>query len=268
MTGSGIALLVTSLRAVRRSTFWWSVGIAMLVAATVAFWPAFRGASGISQAIDNLPGGVIDALGLRNFGTPAGFLRGNLYELFIPLLFTGAGVALVNGQTASDEAAGRLELFLAQPVSHRSLFGTRVVASLFALAAIVVATVVVQVVMDAAIGLQIAASYIVATAALCGLLAAVHASVAYLVACLRPRTSLVLGAGIGLAIAGYVVAVLFRISSVLDPWKIISPWEWALGGNPLEQSAEAWRFVVLGGVTLALALLGTLLVGRRDVAAP
>jgi len=266
VTRPALVLLLAGLRALRRTTVWWLIAIALLVGATVGFWPAFKGASGISQAIDNLPGAVIDAFGLRDFGTPAGFLRGNLYELFLPLLFSIAGVAFINGQTAADEAAGRLELFLSQPIRRRSLFATRAVGCLIVLAVIVVATIAVQLAADGAVGLVIDGGFVAATAVLCGLLAAVHASLAYLVACLRPQPSMVLGIGVGVTIAGYVVAALFPISSVLKPWRSISPWDWALGGNPLESTSDPWRFAALAGASVALLILGTLVVTRRDVA--
>jgi hypothetical protein len=64
------------LRAMRRATFWWCLGLAALVTGTISVWPAFKGSSGISQAMDQLPSGVVQAFGLADFGTPAGFLRG------------------------------------------------------------------------------------------------------------------------------------------------------------------------------------------------
>lgn len=261
------ALTRASLHSVRRAAFWWSVALALIVVATVAFWPAFRGASGISQAIDTLPGPVVEAFGLEDFGSPAGFLRGNLYELLVPLLFSVAAVALVNGQTASDEAAGRLELLLSQPVDRASLFLARLASCLVALSAVVAVTIVVQVAMDAIADVAVAPGYIVATVVMCGLLAFFFGSVSYLVACVRPQPSLVLATGIGLTLAGYLVGALFEISSELSAWKAISPWQWALGGNPLEQSTDAWRFAILILLGLVLAALGTIVVRRRDVAA-
>jgi ABC-2 type transport system permease protein len=266
MRGS-LTLFASALRVARRFTISWAIAIAAIVAATLAFWPAFRGASGISQAIDNLPAAVVDAFGLQGFGTPAGFLRGNLYELLLPLLFSIAAVALVNSETAGDESAGRLELLLSQPVSRMSLFGARAAAALVVVAAIVLVTVGAQLAMDAVVGLSIDLSFVLATALLCGLLAALHGGVAYIVACLRPQPSLVLGAGIGVTILGYLVAALFPIADPLRPWTKISPWDWALGGNPLEAPSEPWRFLVLAGGTIVLVLLGTVLVSRRDVAA-
>ena len=260
------ALFRASVRGLRRSVFWWSVGLGVLVAVTVAFWPAFRGSSGISEAIDQLPAGVIQAFGMEDFGTPAGFLRGNLYELFVPLLLACAAVALVNGQTAGEESNGRLELFLAQPVDRRVVFLARAGAAIVGLAVIVAAILVVQLAADAAIGLSIGTGPLVATVILCGLLAVLHGSVAFAIAGARPRPSMVLGIGIGLAIIGYVAAALFPLSSLLAPWRHISPWDWAFGGDPLVHGAEPWRFVALV-VPAALAVgVGSHVVTRRDIA--
>ncbi len=267
MNGLSAELVVGPIRAMRRATFWWSVGLGSLIAVTVAFWPAFQGSSGISQAIDQLPAGVVSAFGLQDFATPAGFLRGNLYELFLPLLLTGAAVALVSSKTAGEEASGRLELLLAQPVDRRAVFLGRAIAALVALLVITIIVAAAQIAMDAAVGLQIDLGHLLATVALCGLLAALHGSLALAVAGLRARPSLVLGVGIGVALAGYVVAALFPLSSVLAPWRHISPWDWALGGDPLAGATEAWRYVALGIPSVLLAAMGLRSVTRRDIAA-
>ena len=210
---------------------------------------------------------MIEAFGLQDFGSPAGFLRGNLYELLVPLLFSVAAVAFVNGQTASDEAAGRLELFLAQPVDRGTLFLARLASCVVALSVVVAVTIIVQLAMDAIADVAVAPDYVVATVVMCGLLALFFGSVSYLIACVRPRPSLVLATGIGLTLAGYLVSALFEISTVLSGWKVISPWQWALGGNPLEQPTDAWRFAILIALGVVFAAMGTMVVGRRDVAA-
>jgi beta-exotoxin I transport system permease protein len=261
------AVVIASLRSMRRAVIWWSVSNAGFVALTIAFWPVFKGASGISAAIGQLPPAVIEAFGLQDFGSPAGFLRGNLYDLLVPLLFSIAAVILVNGQTASDEAAGRLELYLTQPVSRRLLFSARAVAAGLALTVIVVATLVVQLVSDAVFGLTISFDVIVGTIVACGLLAAVCGAVTYAVAAWRGRPALALGAGVGLTLGGYIVAALFPLSSALKPWAAISPWNWAFAGNPLDNGFDSWRAALLVVVTVGLIVVGTILVSRRDVSA-
>ena len=190
MNAGTLELVAVPLRAVRRATFWWAVGMGSLVAATVAFWPAFRGSSGLSQAFDQLPSGVVQALGFQDIGTPAGFLRGNVYEIFVPLLLAAAAIALVNGQTAGDEAAGRLELYLAQPVDRRAVFLGRAIGAFVAVVVITVVLAVVQLGADALFGLTIALDRLLSTLALCALLGLLHGSLAVAVAGLRARPML------------------------------------------------------------------------------
>jgi ABC-2 type transport system permease protein len=254
-------------RATRRAVLWWSIALVGSVVVTVALWPAFRGASGISQAIDALPTPIIDALGLADFGSPAGFLRGNLYELLVPLLLCIAAADLVNGQTAGDESGGRLELFLAQPVERRTLFVARLLVCFLGIGIIVAVTVAAQLVSNSVFSLSIDMGHVVGTVIVCGLLAILFGSVAYLVACLRASPPLVLGASLGLAVAGYIVAALFPVSDALRPWRVISPWQWANGGDPLVNGLDLWRPALLVLVSVLLAIGGTIAIDRRDVAA-
>ena len=92
MSGPSAELVLAPVRSVRRATIIWGVALAVLDAATVSVWPAFKSGSGVSRAIDQLPQGVVQAFGLQGFGTPAGFLRGNLYAFFMPLLLVGVAI--------------------------------------------------------------------------------------------------------------------------------------------------------------------------------
>lgn len=267
MRGHRFELLAAPLRAMRRAAFWWAIGLAGIVAATVAFWPAFQGSSGLSAAMDQLPAGVVEAFGLQDFGTPAGFLRGNLYELLIPLLFALAAVTLANGQLASEEANGRLELVFAQPVDRRAVYAGRAIAVLVALGLLTLVLAATQLAVDAAVGLRIDTGYLVSTIALCSLLGALHGSAAVAISGIAARPSVVLGLGVALAIGGYLVAALLPLSSALAPWAHASPWDWALAGHPLERATDAWRFAALAVPSIVLISIGVFGVGRRDVAA-
>ena len=253
------------LRAMRRATFWWCLGLSALVAVTMSVWPAFKGSSGISQAIDQLPSGVVQAFGLADFGTPPGFLRANLYDFFVPLLIVIAAVVLANGQTAGEEASGRMELYLAQPIDRRSALLGRAVAALLAVVLICLVLGLAQLGSNMAFGLSIDTGYLVSTIALCGLLAVLHGSLAVALAGISGRPSLVLGVGIGVGVAGCVAASLFQLSSVLAPWRHLSPWDWAFGGNSLENATELWRYAALAVPSVVLTAIGVFAVARRDV---
>ena len=227
-------LVAVPLRAARRASLVWAFSLGALIALTVAFWPAFRDQPELENIVKGMPQPLIEAFGLADFGTPVGFLRGNLYAVLVPLMVAVAGVLLVNGQTATDEDAGRMEVYLAQPVSRPAIFVGRVVAVIGWLVVIGLVMLAVQLLSDSVFGLDIGTDRIIATVALCILLGAFHAGVAALVAGWTGRPGLVLGIGMALAIAGYVAVALFPISDVLAPWST-SP----RGTGPWRRSAEA-----------------------------
>ncbi len=245
----------------------WGIGIASLVAATVAFWPAFKGSSGISEAIDQLPAGIVDALGFQDFGTPAGFLRGNLYEFVVPLLLSVAGVAMANGLTAGEEDSGRMETILSQPVMRRSVLVGRAAALTIWLAVMTALILAVQLLSDALFGLAIDDARVLATVTLCGVLALFYGGLALAVAGWWPRPSAVLSVSIAATVGGYLVSALLPLSDTLEPLSNLSPWTWALGGDPLVNPTEPWRYLALllsAAVFVVLAVIGFV---RRDVRA-
>jgi ABC-2 type transport system permease protein len=260
-------LVLGPMRSIRRATILWAVSLAALVGGTVSVWPAFKGNSGISASMDQLPQEIVQAFGLQGFGTPAGFLRGNLYDFFVPLLLAGVAIYFVNSLTAGEEDAGRLELILAQPVARRAVFAGRAAAALAALVILVLVTALVQFGSDAAVDLSIATDRLVATLVLSALLAMFHGCLALAVAGVRPRSSAVMGIGFLVAIAGAVAAALLPLSDALKPFAHLSPWDWAFAGDPLVNGAEPWRYLALAVPSAAMALLGVWAFGRRDIRA-
>ncbi len=260
-----LELVAVPLRAARRASVVWALSLAALILVTVAFWPEFRDTPALSNIIAGMPQPLVEAFGLADFGTPAGFLRGNLYAVLVPLMLAIAGVLLMNGQTASDEDAGRMEAYLTQPVTRAAVFLGRAVAVGLWLVVIGLVMLGAQLLADQVFGLQIGLELIVPTVVLVVLLGAFHAGVAALIAGWTGRPGLVLGIGMAVAVAGYVAIALFPISDVLAPWRHVSPWDWALGGDPLGGATEPWRYLALAGPAVLLVAIGTWLFGRRDI---
>lgn len=261
----GLELVTTPFLASWRAGVGWAVAFVLMIVSTVAFWPAFQGSTGLKEVLAQLPPGMLEAFGMEDFGSPAGYLKGGLYDVVIPLMFAAAGVMFANSATAAEEDSGRLELWLTQPVTRSAVFGGRVLAVLGWLAVQALVTLVSQLASDAAFGLEIANAPVVATVLLCTLLGAVFAGVAIAVAGFIARPGLVLAIGLGLALAGYLVAALFPLSNALEGWAWLSPWDWAMGGDPLANPTEAARFIALAGVAGVLILVGGIAFARRDV---
>lgn len=260
-------LVLGPMRTLRRATLLWALGLALLVAGTVAVWPEFKGSSAISQAMDRLPEGVVRAFGLGGFGTAAGFLRGNLYAFVVPLLLAAVAIYFVNSLTAGEEDGGRLELLLAQPVTRQALFTGRTMAAVVAVIMIAAATALVQFATDAAVGLSIGPNHLGATLLLSTLLALFQGSVALAVAGLWPRPSTVLGVAFGVTMVGMVWAAILPLVPQAQGLAHISPWDWAFGGDPLVNGAALWRYLALALPTVALGGVGIWGFTRRDITA-
>ena len=139
-----------------RAGLGWSIAFVLMVVGTVAFWPAFQSSSGIMDALDQLPPGLLEAFGMEDVASPAGYLKGGLYDMVIPLMFAAAGVMLASSATAAEEDSGRLELWLTQPVTRPAVLSGRIVAMLGWLAVLALVTLVSQLASDPAFGLEIA----------------------------------------------------------------------------------------------------------------
>jgi ABC-2 type transport system permease protein len=266
MNARNAELFLGPARAIRRAAIVWALSLAAIVAATVSVWPAFKGNSGISQSMDQLPEGVVKAFGLAGFGTPAGFLRGNLYDFFVPLLMAGAAIGFANSLTSSEEDSGRMELVLTQPITRQAVFVGRVAAMFAHIVVITLVVAAVQFLSDAFFGLEIASDRLLATLILCGLLALFHAGLATAVASIEARPSWVLGVGLFVAIGGSIAAALLPLSPSLAAFAHISPWDWALSGDPLTNATDTWRYLALACPAVAMAAFGVWAFGRRDIA--
>ena len=260
-----IELVAGPFRASWRAGLGWSVAFVLMIVGTVAFWPAFRSSAGLTEALGQLPPALLEAFGLEDFASPAGYLKGGLYDVVVPLMFAAAGVMFASSATAGEEDAGRLELWLAQPVTRSAVFAGRVLAVFGWLTVLALVVLASQLASDAAFGLEIATTRIVAAVCVCTLLGAFYAGIAIAVAGFVGRPGRVLSVGLGLALIGYLVAALFPLGDVLDAWAWLSPWDWALGGDPLFNPTEAARYVALVVATVVLVLVGGIAFARRDV---
>ena len=263
--GRWAELVTGPFRSSWRAGVGWAIALVLLVVSTVAFWPAFKGSTALDQAFQTLPQGILKAFGLQDFTSPAGYLRGGLYEIIVPLMFAAAGVMFANSATAAEEDAGRLELVLAQPVTRRAFLFARWLAVLGWLVVLAIVVLASQLASDAAFDLEIGRARIVSTIVLCALLGGFYASLAIALAGVLARPGLVLSIGLGLALVGYLVAALFPLSDALAPWRQLSPWDWALGGDPLVNATEPWRYAALAVPAVVLAVLGIAAFERRDI---
>jgi ABC-2 type transport system permease protein len=250
--------------ALARSGFWWGFAAVTFVLLNLAFWPSFESSGSLTELEDSM-GDLLEAFGAQGLSTPAGYLDGQVYALMLPLLLSGAAIAMTSALTSGDEAAGRLELLHALPVGRRTVWLARWAAATAVLALIVVLVTAVVTAVLVPFSLDEAGfgPVIVATLA-CGALGAFHGAVAYALGALGGSRGLAAGAAVGVLLAGYVAAFVLPINDRLAWARDWSPWNWAIGEQPVSDGVGLGLVVILA-VTAALVALGTWAIDRRDI---
>ena len=265
MSAATAELLRRGVHALRRSAFWWTLGIVLLAATSVAFWPSLEGTESLNDLMETSPE-LMEAFGVQDMSTASGYLDAQMYALMLPLLLSGLAIASASGITAGDEDAGRLELLHALPVKRETVWLTRLGAALLVVAVVAALTAAAVAASIGPFSLDgISAGRVLAATFACGLLAAFHASVAYAVAGLGGSRGVSAGVAVGVLFTGYVASYLLPLSDSLEGFRRISPWYWAIGSQPLSEGISGLRLLPLVVSFVALVVVGTVAIAQRDI---
>lgn len=265
----------------RRSTIWWSVGIALVSAVTAAFYPSLRDAAGQGLSSSDTMSSVLGLGTGIDPSTPVGFLWSFNYSNQLPWLLMALGIALGTASIAGDESEGTLEYLLAKPVTRTQIAMARfagmitvlVIASIVNLVAVAAIMPFVEltdsVTVAAADGTTPTSPGATIGDLFVGGLSAMavglgSGAVAYLIGAATGRRGLALGVSSGFAVAGYVLYTLANVTGDLEPLTWFSPWRWFIDDAMMVNGLTIdvlWP-VLLAAISL---LVGWQLFLRRDL---
>jgi ABC-2 type transport system permease protein len=257
-----------SLRDLRRSFLWWSVGLVGLVAMIVAVYPSVRDNPGLNKLVQDYPealkafiafGGEVD------YVSAAGYLGSELFSFMVPLLFLFAIVGRAASTLAGEEEAGTLELLLANPVSRRRLALEKLgalVAEAVGLAAVLCLALLAG---TRAAGMEISAAHLAAAATATLLLALAFGAIAYLVGAATGHRGRAIAVTSALAVAAYLVNALAPLVDALEPFRKASPFYHYAASDPLRSGLSVGHAGVLLAIAVVAAAASPLLFERRDL---
>ena len=216
------------------------------------------------------PPGVEALLGLSGgnlLSSPAGYLNSQFFANILPIMLLVFGVGAGAATIAGDEAAGTLELLLANPISRVRVALARLAALAVMLAALAVVCTVALIALAPSTGLDhgLSAGHLAAATVAAALTAFTFAAVAFAVGAATGRRGTALAIAAGLAVAGYVLHGLAAQVHALHPTEAANPWRWLLSSDPLRNGLtwHTWLPPVVAVTALAVASLPRL--ARRDL---
>lgn len=262
------SVLLKSLRDVRRSFAWWSLGLAGYVALIAAVYPTIRDNADLKELVDSYPEALkafIAFGGQLDFTSAAGYLGSELFSFMIPALFLFASVGNGAGTIAGEEERGTLDLLLSAPLSRTRIAVEKLGAMCVEVAGLGLVLWLSLWIGARAFGLELSAGHLGAAVAVLVVLAAAYGSIAFMLAAATGRRTLAIGATVALAVGAYLVNSLASLVEALEPLQKVSPFYHYAAGDPLRQGLPAWHMLFLLAVGAAAAAVGVVLFARRDV---
>ncbi|GGN08810.1 hypothetical protein GCM10009721_40880 [Terrabacter tumescens] len=238
----------------RRGLVGYTVGMGAYAVLVVALYPTFKGDTGL-DAITSGNSSLSALLGVSGpLTSPDGWMNANIYANFLPLVVLLMTIGYGASAVAGQDEDGVLGLTAALPLGRVSLAVQKI------LALVVIATPVAAVTMLAAVAgrrsdIDLATGPLVAaTAAVIGL-GIVFGLLALLVGALSSSRTTALGVTSAVAALSYVISALAPVVHWVHAVRWLSPFYWALGGEPLTRgigAAATWTLVLcIGGLASA-----------------
>jgi ABC-2 type transport system permease protein len=185
--------------------------------------------------------------------------------MLVPLVLIAVAVGAAAAATAGEEERGTAELLLSLPVSRTRVLVAKTLVMLTSVAVVALAGWVALVVGTPLVDLDVAAVDLGAAFVMTGLLGLLFGALALFVGALTGSRAASLGAGIGLAIAAFLLDVLAPLADWLEGWQAASPFAWALQNEPLSTGVDGPGAALLLGVSLLLVVLAWVVFRHRDV---
>jgi ABC-2 type transport system permease protein len=242
------------LRSRRKSQLGYAIGLGLYTLVIVALYPAFKNSTQLDDLLTNSP--TISALfGISgSLTSPDGWANANLYSNFLPLILLLLTIGYGAAAIAGEEEAGRLDLVLGLPVPRRQVILEKAGAMAWQAGFVSIVTFLCMLV-GRAFDLDLGVWNLATTTFGVMLLAVGFGLLALALGGGRGDRGIAIGVSATLAAVAYLLSSLAPVVSWLDPWKVLSPFYWAVGNGQLT-TGLGWDglLVLLGFVAVMLVV--------------
>lgn len=249
----------------RRGILGWSVAVAAVGVLYASFYPSMNNPD-MAAALEAFPEGLLEALGMADITSPAGYLGSTTYGLLGPVLMIIFGGTLGVRAIAGDEESGRLDVLLAHPVERWTVVVQRAAAMLvgLALAGAVLFAAMVAVSGPAQFD-QIGVANLAAASTHLVLLGLVFGSLGLAVGAATGSRSLAWGVVAATAVLTYLANSLGPTVEALAWTQDVSPFHYYSGGRPLVNGLQVSDALILVAASLVLVAIAVVGFRRRDI---
>jgi beta-exotoxin I transport system permease protein len=245
----------------RRSLVGYSLGMAVYALVVVALYPAFKDSTSLDKLIkdDSTISALFGVTGA--ISSSGGWLNGNIYANFLPLLMLMLTVGYGAASLAGQDEDGSLCLVAALPV-RRTTIVLEKAAAMALQAAVLAASVAVCVLIGRSFDLTVTFADVAAVSASTLLLGLDFGLITMAIGARTGSRATALGAGTALAAASYLVGSLAPVVGWIHPARYVSLFYWSVGNDQISRGVGVQDYAVLVAVGLC-ALYATAAAFRR-----
>ncbi|OIQ78548.1 ABC-2 family transporter protein [mine drainage metagenome] len=259
-------LVVKTWRDHWKSTLSWSIGTMAITVVELMVYPTVKkSAAGTAQLLETMPDAFKTIFRMSDYTSGPGFLGAELFSMMMPLIFIAIGANAGARATAEEESSGTADLLLTLPVSRTKIILAKTFAPLVVLLLLAVLLTVTLIIGSGFAGLVTPTSGVIAASFQVMLIGALFTSVALLIGALFGRKGLALGVSMALAIATFLLYSLAPLTSWLEHWLWLNPFQWAIGNDPLRNGLDVGHTITNLIVTAVLILLSVVAFNRRNI---
>lgn len=248
----------------RRSLIFYPLGLSVYALVIVAMFPTFRNDSSLTKLTEGNDK-ILALFGAPGpLTSPTGWLNGNLYGNFVPLIVLLVTIGFGASSLAGQNERGVLGLVATHPVSRRNLVLARIVSLAVLATPISLATLIcvligrtfdVTVDYGALIGVSIA---VIGLGVLFG-------TMALAIGALTGTRSTALGITSGIAALSYLISSLAPAITWVHSIRWVSPFWWVTGAGQLATGVGLGDALALAGSIIAFGGLAIVAAQRMDI---
>jgi ABC-2 type transport system permease protein len=257
-----------TLRDQRRALAWWGGGFALTVLMYAAFWPSVRdNAAQFTQYLEDLPDFFQNLIGGLEFGTPEGYVQSELFSFVAPILLLVYAVGAGARAIAGEEEAGSLDTLLSTPIRRRRVLLDKFAAMVAATFGLVAVMWVSLLVFGPPFDLRPNVGGVTAMSLNGFLLGVAFGTMALAIGAATGSKNVAIGVPSGVALVTFILNALAPSVEALESLRLLSPFYYYSGGDPITNGLDPAHALVLAGITVVALALAWWTFERRDLAA-
>lgn len=254
-----------TLRYHARALRWWALGTIGYILMYTSVWPSVRdNADAYAGTLEGLPEAFRNLIG-TDFGTPAGYLRAEMFTFVTPVLLLIYAIGAGTRGLAGEEEAGTLDMLLSTPVRRRRVALDKFVAMVAGTAFLSALTWAVVALLGPPFDLHVPLVPLAAATVGVGLLALGFGAIGMMIGAATGSRSLALGASSGLALVAFLAYTLAPSVRALQSVAKATPFYFFLGHDPLANGFNLLDLAVLSSIPVAAFGFALVFFERRDL---